>query len=87
MFEDDYANKAKKDTENFLKQLESTRLMYSDFSKTRLYQEKQMKSKETLESLFVLQFYTSKAIVEVYKTFNGCLEDLHSQLKRIANDI
>jgi hypothetical protein len=90
MFEEDYERQREQDereTENFLKQLESTRSMYSDFSKTRLYQEKQMLSKETLESLLALQYYTSKAIVKVYKTFSGCLEDLHDQLKRIANDI
>ncbi len=90
MFEEDYERlrgQSEKDTENFLKQLEITREVYSDFSKARLCQEKQTVSKGTLESLLMLQFYTSKAIIEVCKTFNGCLVDLHSQLKQILNDI
>ncbi len=91
MFEEDYERQREQkeqETKNFLNQLESAKLMYSAFSKANPYnQDKQMISKETLESLLVLQHYTSKAIVEVYKTFTGTLEDLYSQLKRIANDI
>lgn len=89
MFEEDYERlheQIEKDLANFLNQLEAVQSMYSDYSKTNLYREKQIKSRETLESLLTLQFYTSKAIVEVYKTFNGAVEDIYSQLKRIAND-
>jgi hypothetical protein len=89
MFEEDYERQrqqSEQETQNFLKQLESTQLMYSDFLKTNLYQEKQMKSRETLECLLALQFYTSKAIVKVYKTFNSGLADLYDKLKRMTDD-